>query len=211
MSFWCSMSYEGPPVRCRSCGQSFTRPESLVRHLDGRRCLGRIVKASRSRPARLPGQVAIVPAKPRLPIRAEVLDVTPVRAEIVPVTAGTAPARPILARSEPEPDWFAREFPQEVAKLPWRKRDEENRDYFRSQHAAWARAAVEHSKSSLPRRPDEADLVTLWEQYHFLKAVAVRLDAGRGTEWDREMFDAGLREYNANYDRIGAQSKALPG
>ena len=35
------------------------------------------------------------------------------------------------------------------------------------------------------------------------------LDAGRGTERDRVMFEAWLREYNANYDRIRAQRKAL--
>jgi hypothetical protein len=44
--------------------------------------------------------------------------------------------------------------------------------------------------------------VTLFEQYHFLKALAVRLDAGRGTECDRAMFEKGLQEYNANYQHI---------
>jgi len=61
------------------------------------------------------------------------------------------------------------------------------------------------------RRPDDADATILWEQYHFLKALAVRLDAGRGREQDRVMFEAGLREYNANYDRVLAHRKALPG
>jgi len=46
------------------------------------------------------------------------------------------------------------------------------------------------------------DGVTLWEQYHLLRAIAARLDAGRGTEQDRAMFEAGLREYNTNYARI---------
>jgi hypothetical protein len=202
---WCSMSYKGPPVRCRSCGQSFTRPESLVRHLDERRCTGRIVKAGRSRPARLPGQVAIIPAKPR-PIQAEVIDVTPIRSEIVRPGREASPGRPVLARSEPDPDWYAREFPQDAGRTPWRKLKDEQREYYQSRHAA-----MDRSKVSLPRRPDETDSVTLWEQFHFLKALAVRLDAERGTERDREMFEAGLRKYNANYDRILAERKAVPG
>lgn len=197
------MPYKGPPVICRFCGQPFTRPSSLERHLDERRCPGQLVKAGQSR------QVAIVPAK-RRPIqsliRAEIVDVTPVRSEIVRSGRETAHGRPVLARSEPEPEWFAREFPQDARAMPWRKRDEESREYFRSQHAG-----MERSKMSLPRRPDETDSVTLWEQYHFLKAIAVRLDAERGTERDCEMFEAGLREYNTNYDRIRAERKALPG
>jgi hypothetical protein len=51
--------------------------------------------------------------------------------------------------------------------------------------------------------------VILWSQYHALKALATRLDAGIGTERERIAFEAGLRAYNANYDRI-AQTKALP-
>jgi hypothetical protein len=67
-------------------------------------------------------------------------------------------------------------------------------------------------RQRLVRRPDEADAVTLWEQYHFLKALAVRLDAGRGTERDRVMFEAGLREYDTNFERVraGRQRKVLP-
>ncbi len=201
---WCTMAYQGPPVICRFCGRSFSRPASLARHLGERRCPGRLPGAGQSR------QAAIVPAKPRVtgarPIRAEVLDITPVRTEIVLAKRGAAPGRPILAKSEPEPDWYEREFPQDAGRTPWRKLEERQREYYRSRYAA-----MERSKVSLPRRPDEADSVTLWEQFHFLKALAVRLDAGRGTERDRKMFEAGLREYNANYDRIRAQRKALPG
>jgi len=55
------------------------------------------------------------------------------------------------------------------------------------------------------RPPDATDKVIIWSQYHALKALAVRLDAGIGTERDRAMFEAGLREYNANYDSIRAR------
>jgi hypothetical protein len=192
------MPYKGPTVICRFCGQPFTRPSSLVRHLDESRCPGQLAKTGQSY------QVAIVPTKPRLvqaPIRAKIIDVTPVRSEIVRSSREAALGRSILAKSEPEPDWFAREFSQDAKAEPWFKRDGENRGYYERAHAA-----MERSNVSLPRRPNETDSVTLWEQYHFLKAIAVRLDAGRGTERDRKMFEAGLPEYNANYDRILAQS-----
>ncbi len=61
------------------------------------------------------------------------------------------------------------------------------------------------------RPPDATDKVILWSQYHALKALATRLDAGIATERERVSFEAGLREYNANFDRIRAQRKALPG
>jgi len=189
------MAYNGPKVICRGCGTTFSRPADRRRHLLKGRCLGQRAKARRSR------QVAIVPVRPK-PVQAEVIDATPVPLEIVRVPSRTAPGRPILARSEPEPEWFAREFPQDAAKIPWRARGEQSRDYYRSLHATM--------EVSLPARLDEADSVTLWGQFHFLKALAVRLDTGHGTEQDREMFEAGLREYNVNYDRIALRNSGLP-
>jgi hypothetical protein len=59
-------------------------------------------------------------------------------------------------------------------------------------------------------KPMPADSLTLFEQYHVLKALAARLEAGRGTERDRVMFEAGLREYNLNYDSICGQRKGAP-
>jgi hypothetical protein len=197
------MAYNGPKVICERCGATFSRPSDRRRHLAEYRCPGRLAKGGRSR------SVAIVPVKPRAahrePIRAEVIDVTPIRSEIVHAERQALPATPVLVRSESEPEWFAREFPQDARAVPWRKRDEESREYYRQAHAGMERLRV-----SLPRRPDDTDSVTLWEQYHFLKALAVRLDAGRGTDRDRELFQAGLLEYNARFDRI-AQRKALPG
>jgi hypothetical protein len=61
------------------------------------------------------------------------------------------------------------------------------------------------------RAPDVEVGVVLWSQYHALKALAVRLDAGIGAERERIAFEAGLREYDRNFDRIAAQRKALPG
>lgn len=191
------MPYKGPPVVCRFCGQSFTRPESLVRHLDGRRCSGRssaIIPAKRARPARLDAPWAI---------QGEIVDVTPSGSEIVPARRESALSWPVLARSgEDEPSWFRSEFPQDAKAMRWRERDEGSREFYRKAHAAMQGVTV--------RRPDGVDSVTLREQFHFLKALAVRLDAGRGTKRDREMFEAGLVEYNRNFDAIRAR-KALPG
>jgi hypothetical protein len=58
------------------------------------------------------------------------------------------------------------------------------------------------------RPPLASDKVILYSQYHALKALATRLDAGIGTERERIAFEAGLREYDANYDRVRAQRKS---
>jgi hypothetical protein len=132
----------------------------------------------------------------------------PIRAEIIstphPVASPKRSPRNILTpdlHAERPPSWWE---PQ--ADEDWRC-------------GQWARFSVEYRAELVRRRlgppfalrrRDEADAATLWEQYHFLKALAVRLDAGRGTEPDRVMFEAGLREYNTNFDRI-AQRKTLPG
>lgn len=87
-------------------------------------------------------------------------------------------------------------------------------------HAVWAGFPHEYRNRLLAQRagaafairpPDATDAVILWSQYHALKALATRLDAGIGTERERVSFEAGLREYNTNYDRIRSQRKALPG
>jgi hypothetical protein len=82
----------------------------------------------------------------------------------------------------------------------------------------WARFPADYCNRLLVQRagaaftirpPDAKAEVVLWSQYHALKALAVRLDAGIGTERERAAFGAGLREYNANYDRITAQRKVI--
>ncbi len=177
---------------CKRCGASFSRPSSLRRHRAERRC---------------PGRAALVPARSNpAPIRAakrEALDVSPGPLEIVPATRPVARPGSIVRVSgdvSTAPAWL----PSSRARK-WPGMSETQRRCL----------AEEHGSRPVPgtrliRTPDEADAATLWEQYHFLKALAVRLDTGRGAERDRSMFEAGLREYDANYDRI-AQRKALPG
>lgn len=62
------------------------------------------------------------------------------------------------------------------------------------------------------QRPQLTDAVVLRSQYHALMALAIRLDAGVGTEREQAAFEAALRGYNANYDRIaaGKNSSHLP-
>jgi hypothetical protein len=142
-------------------------------------------------------------AKPRLerlePIQAEIVEVTPSRSEIVPAAR--------LGRFV-EPDWFREEFPQDAAVVPWRERDAESRAYYQRMHSQVAANRARLATAEF-RAPEASDAALLWSQYHFLKAMATRLDAGIATERELAAFKAGLQEYNVNYDRI-AQRKALP-
>lgn len=169
---------------------------------------------------------ALALAKPRgVPSWAKIADSTFSGAEIVP--AKTRPARPgaVLAASgdDPPPWWEPQADPgwritvwngfsaEYKARLIAQGPEQRGRGQTMPGEFSAGPLAARTMSSFPPRGPDEGDAVTLWEQYHFLKALAVRLDAGRGTERDRLMFEAGLREYDANYDRIRAQWKALPG
>ena len=151
------------------------------------------------------GSAALVPVKSRLarpePIRAEVLDVTPTRSEIVPaprlVPAPKRSPRNILTAdlrdAERPPSWW-----ESQADLEWRVRQ-------------WNAFSVDYRNRILAQRagaaftiraPQATDATILKSQYYALKALATRLDAGVGTERERVSFDAGLREYNQNFDRI---------
>jgi DNA-directed RNA polymerase subunit RPC12/RpoP len=185
-------------IVCGRCGASFSRISSLKRHRAERRC---------------PGRRALVPAKPSPPrpgaIRAaqpKVLDVAPIRSEIVPATRpqtsmplGWVPGQPVPYAGMVRIG--ASRIPAHVLNSFW--------DTSRAPQPALG----VNGRQRLVRRPGEADMVTLWEQFYFLRALAVRLDAGRGTEGDRVMFEAGLREYDTNFERVraGRQRKVLPG
>jgi len=155
-----------------------------------------------------------VPVNPK----PEILDITPIRSAIVRPSRGYASARRIQGETrivtakprherldvsgEAPPSWWE---PQ--ADPAWRS-------------SIWVRFPADYRNQLLAQRagavfsirpPDSTDRVILWSQYHALKALATRLDAGIGTERERVAFEAGLREYNANYDRIRAQRKALLG
>ncbi len=203
------MPYKGPPIVCEQCGQTFTRPPSLRRHLAQGRCPGR----GSSRPA------ALIPARPKAePVRAaesKVLDVIPIRSEIVPAGRAQAPER-LRSGDAPPPWWFPGEADRRKRwqKLTPEYRAQIERDHQPKPDRGYGLPGEPIGPLAIApdvlKRPAEADAVTLREQYHVLKALAVRLDAGRGTERDRVMFEAWLREYNANYDRIRAQRKARP-
>ena len=152
--------------------------------------------------------MALLPAKRALersePTRAEVLDVIPSRSEIVPVPRVlTAPRHnprhvltPDLVDAERPPAFWE---PQ--ADLEWRIRQW---NAFPAEYRG--RILAQRAGTAFTIRPADApDTVILWSQYHALKALATRLDAGIGTERERISFEAGLREYNENYDRVRAR------
>jgi len=187
-------------VNCEKCGARVASRAALPGHY--RKAHGR------GRKVRGPAALVLVKSRPaRLePIRAEVVDVTPSRMEIVPAPRLVpAPKRsprniltPDLRDAEP-PSWWE---PQ--ADLEWRARQ-------------WNTFAPEYRNRILAQRagaaftiraPQATDATILWSQYHALKALATRLDAGVGTDRERVSFVAGLREYNKNFDRI-AQRKFL--
>jgi hypothetical protein len=191
----CLMPYSGLPLVCERCGQTFTRPPSLKRHSVDGRCPGR----------------AIVPAKPRLPrpepIRAKVLDVTPARSQIVSVPSLLFPPKrspritlaPDLRDAERPPSFWEPQADEEWRIRQWNRFPADYRSRLLAERAGTAFTI---------RAPQAKDEVILRSQYHALKALATRLDAGIGTERERAAFEAGLREYDANYDRIRAQRKS---
>ena len=213
-------------VRCEKCGARVASRAALAGHF--RRAHSRGRKARRS--------VALVPAKRASerpePIRAEVLDVTPVQSEIVPLSRALTPPIPVSAETriipKPKPRLAVSHFGGDGPPVWWFPREVDRRE-------RWARLSPEcrvlilrdHEprlrESNLPggalvragvaftiRPPEATDATILFSQYHALKALATRLDAGIGTEREREAFEAGLREYNQNFDRI-AQRKRLVG
>lgn len=175
------MPYKGPPVICRFCGCSFTRPASLVRHLDERRC-------ARKKPS------AIIPAWERKGV--EIIETVPVSSpdpSKVPYTL-LLPKRPVNRR-EPEGDENCR------VKMPNQLSPYDGSGLM-----------LDEGEGAFTIDVKEAnDEVTLWSQYHALKALATRLDAGCGTERDRVMFEAILREYNGHYDRVRAGGRQVLG
>jgi hypothetical protein len=181
-------------ILCGKCGARLASRGSLAGHF--RRAHGGRGKVRR--PA------ALVPARSNPePIRAEVLDVIPARAEIVParpVSARPARALPDSPDSEGPPSWWEPQADPEWRRTVWAGFPADYRNRLLAQRAGAA---------FMIRPPDASDKVILWSQYHALKALATRLDAGIGTERERAAFEAGLREYNANYDRIRAQRKVL--
>ncbi len=186
------MAKAGLGLVCRRCGATFTRPGSLWRHRRERRCPGRA--------------------------QAKVLDVIPSRSGVVHPGRESALAWPVQAeariipvrRESPLAEMLAGEVPptwwEPQGDLGWRRQTWASypADYRRRLLAERAGAAF------TIRPPDASDKVILWSQYHLLKALATRLDAGIATERERAAFEAGLREYDAHYDRVRAQRKALP-
>jgi len=199
-------------VHCGECGKRLGSKAELPGHFRRAHSKGRKVRRPRFSAVVdnvKPSPVALVPAKPRLPrpqaIRAEVLEIIPIQCEIV---------RPISPKRVfcPHPrrsgiDWGIASVPpeerirQETELVLAAQRREEHNGY-RLPGASVSPVSAEGVMLAAVRQPQATDEVVLWSQYHALKALATRLDVGIGSERERVAFEAGLREYNTNYDHI---------
>jgi hypothetical protein len=149
-----------------------------------------------------PNPAQIVPARrqsaPTRPVRGEVLHVA---------MRPLAPAKSRAADSlDPEapPSWWEPQADEDWRRKVWADFPADYRNRLLAQRVGAAFTV---------RPPEGTDAVILWSQYHALKALAVRLDAGIAAERERAAFEAGLREYNGNFERVREerQRKLLPG
>jgi hypothetical protein len=135
------------------------------------------------------------------------------RAEIVPArgcSVHSGRARVPAVEREAPPSWWALEMPEEWRRSAWAHFPAEIRNQILAERAG--RPAPNRPAAAAERiqPPDPLNTVILWSQYYALKALAVRLDGGIGMEAERTAFEAWLREYHANFDRLRAQRKARP-
>ena len=98
-----------------------------------------------------------------------------------------------LEDAERPPSWWEPQADPEWRVRQWNAFDADYRNRLLAQPAGAAFTI---------RAPQATDATILWSQYHALKALATRLDAGIGTDRELVAFEAGLREYNKNFDRI---------
>lgn len=193
------MAYRGPRVVCERCGSTFSRPSDLRRHLRKGRCPGRALHLAKRK---------------YRAVRAEIIEVRPISSEIVPAAHPVVPAWPILVSKRAIVGAAPRLAPARVHDEKFAEAARLETDMGRSMSMTpQLRVQIESKIRELRgqvTKPMPADSLTLFEQYHFLKALAARLDAGRGTERDRFMFEEGLREYDLNYDSIFARRKGAP-
>jgi hypothetical protein len=124
----------------------------------------------------------------------------PIRGETQIVVARPRPAQ-ILSGERP-PSWWEPQADEDWRRNVWSGFPADYRNQLVAQRAGAVLSV---------RSPEATDGVILWSQYHALKALATRLDAGIGSERERVAFEAGLKEYNRNFERVRAQRKALPG
>lgn len=187
-------------IHCERCGVRVASRTALEGH----------VRRAHSRSRNVQPSLALVPAKPRPgPIRAEVVDAAEIvrpRREVVParlihgdVQIAPRPKLQAVAGGDGPPRWWEPQADPEWRAGQWNRFPPECRRQILAQRAG----------AVFVRVTDAEDKTVLWSQYHALKALAVRLDAGIATERERAAFEAGLAEYNRNFDAIRAR-RALP-
>ncbi len=197
------------PIQCEKCGARVASRAALPGHYR---------KAHPRTRQRRPGRV-----------QNKGMDISPIQSQIVPYGRGSAPARPVRERvgtlTEAEiitrfgvvrsarsvqarpasngdgpPSWWEPQASEDWRGDQWAAFPADYRNRILAQRAGAAFTI---------RAPRAADATILWSQYHALKALATRLDAGIATERERGAFVAGLREYNVNYDRIAQRQFLL--
>ena len=199
---------EPVPIYCKKCGARVSSRAALPGHYrraHHRRSLDLVPVTAKRETAPIRAEVVHAIPFPVRPgtIQGRVSDNVPSRSEIVPALRSVAPPqrspRHILTDAEAPPPWWEPQADQGWRMDVWTRFPPEYRNRLL---AARAGAAF------IIRPPDVPDKVILSSQYHALKAHATRLDAGIGTDRERDAFEAGLREYDANYDRIRARRKS---
>jgi hypothetical protein len=188
-------------VYCGECGVRLASRARLAGHFRRAHGGGRRVRPSG----------ALVPLRPGTASDGDT-EVPSARAEIVPARGLSAPSGRALVpgvEREAPPSWWALEMPEEWRRSAWAHSPAEIRNQILAERAGRPAPNRPATAAARLRSPDPLDAVILWSQYYALKALAVRLDGGIGTEAERAAFEAGLREYDANFDRLRAQRKTL--
>jgi hypothetical protein len=112
------------------------------------------------------------------------------------------PGAPAGLRREIPPSWWATEMPEEWRRSAWAHFPAEIRNQILAERAG--RPAPNRPAAAAERiqPPDPLNTAILWSQYYALKALAVRLDAGLGTEGDRIAFERWLRVYDGMFEHV---------
>jgi len=186
------MPYKGLPLVCERCGRTFTRPPSLKRHLAEGRCPGREIVPARPRPRSTHAEIVPANFLPGRPTQSEGCALVRIGAN-----KGAVPA--LMPNGDRPPAWWEPQADSEWRLDVWTRFPPEYRNRL---------LAVRVGAAFTIRPPEASNKAILYSQYHALKALATRLDAGIGTERERIAFEAGLKEYDVNYDHIQAQRKS---
>jgi hypothetical protein len=121
------------------------------------------------------------------------------------VSVPSRPGAPAGLRREIPPSWWATEMPDEWRRSAWAHFPVE----VRKQILADGRGRPAPAATGRISSPDPLDAAALWSLYEALKALAVRLDVGLGTEEDRIAFERWLHVYDGMFERVRSRRPLL--